>query len=246
MKRATRVEVAGIQHFDSRHTHELEVLCRKVARWAIDHPLESSDPDMPDDFYNRVADRWRHLFAIADTIGGVWPKNLRKIAKTFETDEADESIAVMLLEDIRTILGEKDKITSENLVDGLHTFDDRPWNEYGQQRKPITKNDVARLLKGFEIKTGTIRFGDKTAKGYKRDKFTESWERYLSPREPHNQNVTPSQCSNGAGFGQNQTVTWEGDVTVENQQKSSAGAGCDDVTDEDRVYGAEDQWEVKI
>ena len=135
------------------------MLCRKIARWAIDHPLESSDPDMPDDFYNRVADRWRHLFAIADAIGGVWPKNLRKIAKTFETEDAEESIAVMLLDDIRMILGEEDKITSENLADGLaySSTTGHGMNMDGSG-SPSQKTVLPVCLKGLSIKTGTIRF----------------------------------------------------------------------------------------
>ena len=62
-------------HFDSRHTEIETVLCRKLARWAQDNfaALQACDPPMPPTAYNRVADNWRPLFAIAHTVGGDWP-----------------------------------------------------------------------------------------------------------------------------------------------------------------------------
>src|SRR5205085_1767546 len=35
--------------------------------------LQACDPPMPPTAYNRVADNWRPLFAIAHTVGGDWP-----------------------------------------------------------------------------------------------------------------------------------------------------------------------------
>ncbi len=62
--------------FDSRHTEIETVLCRKLARWAQDNfaALQACDPPMPPTAYNRVADNWRPLFAIAHIAGGDWPK----------------------------------------------------------------------------------------------------------------------------------------------------------------------------
>ena len=63
-------------HFDSRH-HEIEnVLCRKLARWAQDNfaALQACDPIMPPSAYNRVADNWRPLFAVAQIAGADWPR----------------------------------------------------------------------------------------------------------------------------------------------------------------------------
>jgi len=62
-------------HFDSRHTEIETVLCRKLARWAQDNfaALQTCDPPMPSTAYNRVADNWRPLFAVAHTVRGDWP-----------------------------------------------------------------------------------------------------------------------------------------------------------------------------
>jgi hypothetical protein len=62
--------------FDSRHTEIEAILCRKLARWAHDNfaALQACDPPMPPGAYNRVADNWRPLFAIAQIAGGDWPQ----------------------------------------------------------------------------------------------------------------------------------------------------------------------------
>jgi len=51
------------------------MLCRKLARWAQDNfaALQACDPPMPPGAYNRVADNWRPIFAIAQIAGGDWP-----------------------------------------------------------------------------------------------------------------------------------------------------------------------------
>src|SRR5580765_6635537 len=62
--------------FDSRHTEIEAILCRKLARWAHDNfaALQACDPPMPPGAYNRVADNWRPIFAIAQIAGGDWPQ----------------------------------------------------------------------------------------------------------------------------------------------------------------------------
>ena len=63
----------------------------------------------------------------------------------------------------------------------------RPWAEWraskGASPKPLTPNQLARLLKPFGIVTNTtIRVGTRTPKGYHRHQFDEAWERYLAGR----------------------------------------------------------------
>ena len=53
-------------------------------RWADDHAqaIGAIDPTMSEEIYNRVADNWRPLFAIADVAGGEWPDRVRVAAVT--------------------------------------------------------------------------------------------------------------------------------------------------------------------
>ncbi|MBO0710385.1 MAG: DUF3631 domain-containing protein [Acetobacteraceae bacterium] len=159
----------------------LLLAARKIARWVADHleALKCADPDMGA-LTNRTADNWRPLFAIADELGGEWPARVRAVAGN-GTDE--ESIYVELLRDVRTVIGERDRITSEELVAGLVAMEERPWSEFNGG-KPITKSRLARLLGRFPVTSATIRVGERTAKGYYRAAFDDWFERYLAPTPP--------------------------------------------------------------
>jgi putative DNA primase/helicase len=123
------------------------------------------------------------------------------------------------------------QIKSEELVKALVVIEGHPWAEFGRDRKPITQNRLARLLKPYKIKPGTIRIGSgpkDTAKGYKLAQFTDAFARYL-PDLP-NQTVTPSQPNNDGHFDASQSVTLEGDVTVSNASQPNNDGHCDGVT----------------
>jgi hypothetical protein len=62
-------------HFDQRHTEIETTLTRKLTRWTRDNSaaLQACDPPLPATAFNRLADNWRPLFAIAQVAGGVWP-----------------------------------------------------------------------------------------------------------------------------------------------------------------------------
>ena len=71
-----------------------------------------------------------------------------------------------------------------------------PWAEY-RGGKPITKAQIARLLKPFGVSPGTIRLDDgHTPKGYYLTAFSDAFARYLP-----NQNATNPQHLDFCGFG---------------------------------------------
>ena len=80
-----------------------EVLGRQAARWARDNrvSLARADPAMPAALFNRVADNWRPLMAIADAVGGKWPERVRRVAEAAAAQDKDESARTMLLADLR-------------------------------------------------------------------------------------------------------------------------------------------------
>jgi putative DNA primase/helicase len=191
-----------------------EALKRRCLRWAQDHlaQLKASDPAVPETLNDRAADNWRPLCAIAEVASGEWPERVKKaIAALAGTDMDDDAIGVMLLEDIRQIFeGQPDaNIFSETLVNTLHTIEERPWSEWGRHRKPLSKTQLAGLLRDFDIRPKTVRVEQSEAKGYARADFTDAWSRYLSPLpvESAPRSVTPSQGSNDAGVSASQTVT---------------------------------------
>ncbi len=164
-------------------------MIRQCARWANDNQqaLEKLNPDIPAELHDRAADNWQPLLAIADLAGGDWPERAREAAKALtDTEGDDDSIGVMLLADIRQIFEGKteDRISSKELAEILGEMHDRPWSEWKSGRavtKPITQNQLARLLNPFGITPKGVRFGQKTPRGYYRDDFEDAFSRYLPP-----------------------------------------------------------------
>jgi Protein of unknown function (DUF3631) len=68
-----------IEPFRFGHTDHLDQLARKAARWAADHAerVRGADPVTPPGLFNRLADNWRPLLAVADAAGKHWPQRAR-------------------------------------------------------------------------------------------------------------------------------------------------------------------------
>ena len=117
LERAKRGELPF--RFDPRRVDEEKILCKKLARFAQDArpALEACDPQMPESAYNRVADNWRPLFAIAEIAGGQWPARCEQAFEllTGTAGEEEMSLRTELLNDIRRIL--RRGFTASDLTD---------------------------------------------------------------------------------------------------------------------------------
>jgi putative DNA primase/helicase len=168
----------------------LDTLPRKVARWVRDHmtPLSHADPEMPRGIYNRAADNWRPLLAIADAVGGDWPKRAREAAAALSADADDsESNGVLLLGDLRRLFDAEPigLLFTKEILARLNDDETRPWGEW-KAGKPFTDHQLASLLKPYKIAPKTVRRGAETGKGYRLEWFDDAFRRYLPPRS-----VTP-------------------------------------------------------
>lgn len=78
----------------------------------------------------------------------------------------------LLLRDIITIFDQRkvDPLRSSDLIDGLLAIDGRPWS--GEYLRDAQK--LARLLRPLHIRPKTLRFVDRTAKGYERRWFEKA------------------------------------------------------------------------
>jgi uncharacterized protein DUF3631 len=140
---------------------------------------QSATPNCPKMHFNRVADNWRPLFAIAEIVGGDWPQRLANAYTKLTRPDADsEGLRVMLLTDIREVF-KAERIFSKDLVELLAQMKERPWPEVSRG-KPITERWLARQLRSFKIASSNIRIGAEQAKGYELAHFAEVFERYLS------------------------------------------------------------------
>jgi hypothetical protein len=238
-------------------------VARMCARWAEDNTDEvgSANPDMGG-IINRVRDNWRPLFAIADVIGEDWPERIREAAADLTPNDS-ESTGPMVLTDIKAALDTKgaERLASADYCEALNAMEGRPWAEWkaghSASPKPLTPNQLARLLKPFHIYPETLRIGNRTAKGYCRHQFEEAWQRYLGSEgvsEPQHRNnadgirtsatsqaATPApegdskpshrnKCDEIRTSGTFQTVTPESDVTVGKCEKPFNDGTCYGVT----------------
>jgi putative DNA primase/helicase len=214
---------------------KLDQLARRAARWATDNAeeLDAADPAMSATIYNRAADNWRPLLAMADLVGKHWPDRAREAAIELSADGEDAaSTKVLLLGDIRDLFTRRgvNVLFTDEILAALHADESRPWPEW-KRNKPMTARQLADQLKPFKIKPNTVRRGAETGKGYQLEWFEDAFARYLLP-----QSVTPSHPKDSAGFELPGSVTPAVLVTDhvmdQSAENSSISAGCDGVTDQ--------------
>jgi putative DNA primase/helicase len=173
---------------------DLESLRRKAARWANEHleRLRDLDPEMPAELHDRAQDNWRPLFAIAEAAGGSWPERIVQVSRALLLGEEDEAPPIQLLADLRDLFesSDQDRLSSDRIAGHLGTLDDRPWAAWNRGQ-PLTKSQLAKLLKNFGIRPKAIRIGDRTPRGYDLSQFDDAFRRYL-PTDPQR----PQQAGN--------------------------------------------------
>ncbi len=134
-----------------------------------------------------------------------------------------------MLADIRTAFVAKrvDRLSSDELAAYLGSLDDRPWPEY-RAGKPISKTQVARLLKPLGVSSGTIRLPDgSTPKGYYLTAFRDPFARYL-PAENATMPQPQDSCGSAPEF---KTPHGNGCCVSESPGTTSISAACGTVAD---------------
>lgn len=254
LKRAARGE--RVQKFRRREVEaEATRLRGQLKAWAKAEieKLRDARPKLPPEISDRQQDGAEPLLAIADAAGGAWPQAARHALMELcgEGQAADDSVGARLLADIREIFeeGGVDRLASAELAGALAQIETSPWGEWKNGR-PLTPTQLARLLRPFEIFPRTIRVRESTAKGYPLEDFQDAFRRYVHAKDSAPslasgiQNVTPSQSSIDAGFGQFSTVTRENDVTAQKCEIASKNVGCDGVTVSALVTGSEAELRI--
>jgi Protein of unknown function (DUF3631) len=223
-----------VERFRERDARALaEPLRDRTAAWAAEHldALRDARPEIPDALSDRAADCVEPLLAIADAAGGDWPRDLRHALLELygARQEDDDTIGVRLLSEIRTVFGDRDRLTTTDLLTGLHAMDEAPWGDwYG---KPLAARGLANLLKRFQIRSRSIWLEDgSTPKGFHRDQFTDLWERYLSPSpsgNPPGRQEAHSEAENDASESARRVFSWRN----ENGRNPASEAGPGDLAD---------------
>lgn len=230
MRRAKQDEAAQLRRFDPDKVPDLDELARKARRWAEDNrqSIRDAEPDLGA-LFNRDADNWRPLIAIADAAGDPWPTLARASAAFCCKSNDRESLRTLLLSDIRDILSQRQnppKVSSAALAADLASVEGRSWAEWGRAGKPMTATALAKLLAPFRIFPATERDGAEVFKGYKYEQFIDAFERYLPC-----QTVTPLQSQEtSAQPARSQPLQAEAVLRFGSAQKPNNDAVCNGVT----------------
>lgn len=223
-------------------------LASKAARWASDneHALRASDP-ATGTLFNRVADNWRPLLAIADLVGGNWPRRAREVAETAaaEREDFEQSIRVLLLSEIRKLFDDLDekRLPSSILVEHLNRLEGRPWADW-RNGKGMTTNQLARQLRHFGISPGQLKFaGDHNLRGYERHQFEDAFSRYLNDTNA----TVLQQQENQAVSTKSKMLPIVGDSGLETAEKArNSVLGSTVAVEVDNCWPADDEDSIEL
>jgi hypothetical protein len=211
------------------HRQEGHDLRDQLAAWAtgIAPKIAGVYPTLPEGVEDRAADVWEALLAVADAMGGDWPKRARVAAVSLVTAarEGTPSLGIRLLADLRAIFGSADAMPTMAIIEQLIQLDESPWADI--RGKPIDARRLANYLLPYSIKRKAVRIGGKVFKGLRREDLADSWARYLPPL-PSVESVTSVT-----------TVAGGADVTVVTDVTDLADGGCS------RCGGEGCEWCVK-
>jgi hypothetical protein len=122
---------------------------------------------------------------VAEAAGGQWPETARVTAVTLVTlsrEYGEERLGIRLLDDMRTVFGDDEKLPTKVILEKLRGLDEAPWADL--EGKPLNDRELAARLRSYSIKRRVIRIGATTHKGYRREDFLDTWRRYLPPPVP--------------------------------------------------------------
>ncbi|MDP3609445.1 MAG: DUF3631 domain-containing protein [Nitrosomonas sp.] len=189
-----------------------EIIGAKLMRFALDYSqrIRLAQPKLPDELSDREQDNFEALLAIAECAGPEWLHRATAAALNLSnTGEVHTNSGNELLADIRHIFDSGEhprKISTVDLIKALIADDESPWATYNFG-KSITPRQLAKLLTGYGIKSKTVRMGHaNTPKGYDADQFSDVFARYLSPKLPHQRNVSSESNSSMADEVSNKTT----------------------------------------
>lgn len=190
MRRRARNET--VEPFRARlHEREGAALRDRLAAWAdqVRGRVTDAWPEMPDGVTDRPADVWEPLLAVADAVGGDWPRRAREacvtIVKAAEVNDKG-SLGVRLLTDLRDhVMVGVDRLPTVAILDRLNALDDAPWADLNG--KPLDNRRLSRMLGeyvtagGDPITSRNMRTSGGILKGYFSVDLHDAWQRYCPP-----------------------------------------------------------------
>jgi hypothetical protein len=191
---ATPAESAALQKLgDPNIRRQLELFHLALSEWAQRVERReirlNTNPKMPRELRNRVADNWRPLLGVADAASPELGALARKVAVAISGGQRPISPGVIMIFDCRTAFDSHrvDRIFSRDIVEDfvanpndIYRGDYERWRGKNGDRPPrrLTPGALAEALKRYGIFPRSVRLPGKreTAKGYHRGDFGKLWK----------------------------------------------------------------------
>jgi hypothetical protein len=188
LKRALPAELAALSTVEDGVSQILLDCGRKFARWAQDqHVLPAAR--IPDAVLYRDRDNWRPLLRIAQLAGDDWPARAAAAAVSVSGVARSIGDIVPLLADIRAAFGERERITTESLIQAMLALPEPSvdWTT-AHRGRPINAYYLRSRLNGVIDAPDDERSWHEKAngsapehrRGYLRKHFADAFARYLS------------------------------------------------------------------
>ena len=153
---------------------------REIRSDAVDFSVLVGRVAEPPDFNNRLNANWKLLLQIAQHAGGGWFEQARRSSTYLSRVPYEPSAEVQLLAALRAMFTKnRREITSEQVVQELLADPNSQWHEY-RSRGPITKNQVAALLRDYDIRPVVVhptKRADLSRHGYRAAQFEDAFAR---------------------------------------------------------------------
>ncbi|MER5222346.1 DUF3631 domain-containing protein [Streptomyces flaveus] len=190
MRRRARNET--IEPFRARqHEQQGNALRDRISAWAeqVRGQVTGAWPEMPDGVTDRPGDVWEPLLAVADAVGGTWPRRAREacaaLVKASRSNDKG-SLGVRLLTDLRDhVLIGVDKLPTVAILDRLNALEDAPWADLNG--RPLDNRRLSKMLGEYmtadnePIRSSNIRTAGGVLKGFFVKDLEDAWARYCPP-----------------------------------------------------------------
>jgi len=180
-----RLKTQDCQKYRRRDRDGAKPLNDALESWSKDPELQrrlrEANPQMPESLTDRQEDIWEPLLAIADSVGGDMPKLARATAEKLCGNEDELGYGTQQLAAIRKVIGEKSRITSVELIDGLLDADALPsrFMEDDETNYKKIGHWLSKFIKSYGGKPARqLKFGEKNLRGYETAELQPIFDRY--------------------------------------------------------------------
>jgi hypothetical protein len=131
---------------------------------------------------DRDEEGWQPLFALLSVADPNRVQELQAVAEALTRQKADadrdDSLAVKLLGDIRTVFETRSEMATTELIHALSEVPESPWNDNIE----LSPRKLARMLKPFGVSSRQLWEGGKNVRGYHIKDLRDAFSRYLSSK----------------------------------------------------------------